>query len=161
MVFIPFSVLLAVYFALGLEELGFVMLLLGLFGRRSCAPRFGASRSLRPVWCWIMGAIDTESIAEKPKQFSMQGAPAKVLWWGIVVAVVGALLLVFGPVFLDQLDLGAVGLGQTIRIALELALLFVRGILPPLGAALIAAGIVMAFIQAQYPRRKSVRHNWK
>lgn len=35
MIFIPFSVLQAVYFTLGLAELGLVLLLLGLFGRRA------------------------------------------------------------------------------------------------------------------------------
>ncbi|WP_448002112.1 hypothetical protein [Agromyces bauzanensis] len=108
-----------------------------------------------------MGVIETELTVEKPKQFSMRGAPARVLWWGIVLAVVGAALVVLMPAFLDQLGLGSDEQGQTIRVALELALRVVRELLVPLGAALIAAGIVMAFIQAQYPRRESVRHNWK
>ncbi|WP_136709111.1 hypothetical protein [Agromyces sp. H66] len=108
-----------------------------------------------------MGATETEVIVEKPKQFSMHGAPAKVLWWGIVVALVGAALVVLVPMFLDQLGLGSTEQGQTIRVALELSLRVIREVLVPLGAALIAAGIVMAFIQAQYPRRESVRHNWK
>lgn len=108
-----------------------------------------------------MGVIETELIVDKPKQFSMQGAPAKVLWWGIVLAVVGAALVVFVPVFLDQIGLGSDEQGQTLRVALELALRVVRELLVPLGTALIAAGIVMAFIRAQYPRRESVRHNWK
>lgn len=107
-----------------------------------------------------MGATETDVVVEKPKQFSMQGAPARVLWWGIVLAVVGAALVVLVPVFLDQLGLGSDQQGQTIRVWLELGLRVIRELLVPLGAALIAAGIVMAFIKAQYPRRESVRHNW-
>lgn len=108
-----------------------------------------------------MGAIETEVIVDKPKQFSMEGAPGKVLAWGIVLAVLGALVVVLVPWLWDLFGAGFVPQGQEFRIGLQLALSVVRELLVPLGAALIAAGIVMGFIRAQYPRRESVRHNWK
>ena len=108
-----------------------------------------------------MGATETDVVVDKPKQFSMEGAPGKVLGWGIVLAVLGALLVVLVPWILDLLGVGSVPQGQELRVGLELALRVVRELLVPLGAALVAAGIVMGFIRAQYPRRESVRHNWR
>ncbi|MEV1128554.1 hypothetical protein [Agromyces sp. NPDC049794] len=109
-----------------------------------------------------MGATETEEVVvDKPKQFAMEGAPGKVLWWGVVLAVLGALLVVLVPWLLDQLGVGFDAQGQDLRVGLELGLRVIRELLVPLGAALIAAAIVMGFIQARFSRRESVRHSWK
>jgi Na+/proline symporter len=89
------------------------------------------------------------SVTRAPKRLRMIGLARTVLWWGIGLAVVGALLIVFVPAIADSLNIGATEEGQTVRIGIELAIRVARELLPPLGAAFIAAALVMGFIQAR------------
>ena len=65
---------------------------------------------------------------------------------GAIVALGGALLVIFLPSAVDALFVSAaLSRGQEIQAALEVVLRVASSILPPLGAALIGAGLVMAF----------------
>lgn len=78
----------------------------------------------------------------------MHGTPAKVLAWGIATAVTAGALILFVPAVADWASVGATEEGQVIRVALEFGIRIVREIAAPLGAALIAAALVMGFINA-------------
>jgi hypothetical protein len=85
------------------------------------------------------------------QRVSMQGAPTRVLIWGIVIAVAAIALTLFVPNPADWVWLGRTGSGETARIALELVMRIARDIAAPLGAALIAAAIVLGYIKGTRP----------
>lgn len=75
--------------------------------------------------------------------------PKTVIWWGVGTAVGGALLIAIAPPILNvvmQPNTPAWSLAvDTLLLVLNVA----QAVLPPLGAALIAAGLVMKYIDAR------------
>jgi Na+-driven multidrug efflux pump len=81
--------------------------------------------------------------------------PKVVIWWGIAVAVGGALLVVLVPWVLNGMLTGVSQGQQDFRVIVEIILEVARSVLPPLGGALIAAGIVMAYVERLWSTRVS------
>jgi hypothetical protein len=81
--------------------------------------------------------------------------PKVVIWWGIAVAVGGALLVVLVPWVLNGMLIGVSQGQQDFRVIVEIILEVARSVLPPLGGALIAAGIVMAYVERLWSTRVS------
>jgi hypothetical protein len=81
--------------------------------------------------------------------------PKVVIWWGIAVAVGGALLVVLVPWVVG----GVIGFrsqgDQDFLVTVDTILQVARSVLPPLGGALIAAGIVMAYVERLWSTRVS------
>ena len=76
--------------------------------------------------------------------------PRVVIWWGIALSVVGALLVVFVPAVFYQLSGGATGsagVDQGLLSLFDFALRIAAVGLPPLGPALIGAGLVMLYFE--------------
>ncbi len=82
--------------------------------------------------------------------------PALVAWWGVAVLIGGAVLTVtVSPLVYSFFD-GGRTLAQDVMVAIEFGLLVARAVLPPLGASLIAAGLVMSYIDKHQLRGKPV-----
>ena len=79
-------------------------------------------------------------------KLNVHGVAKRVLWWGIGILVGGAVLIVLLPGIVSLIA-GGEGLGQIAGVVIEVVLRVAREVLPPLGAALIGAGLVMAFIR--------------
>lgn len=74
--------------------------------------------------------------------------PRVVLWWGIGIAVGGSLLVILTPIVIDWMIVsGATDAGQGVHTAVEVVLHAAASVLPPLGAALIGAAIVMVYLE--------------
>ena len=74
--------------------------------------------------------------------------PRLVLWWGIAIAVGGSLLVILTPIVIDWMFVsGATEEGQGVHTAVEVVLRAAASVLPPLGAALIGAAIVMIYLE--------------
>ena len=77
--------------------------------------------------------------------------PKRTLWWGIGLAVAGALMILLVP----QLMYSTVSpqtepeVGQTVLMIVELVLNVIRQLVLPLGTALIAASLVMFYIRGR------------
>jgi uncharacterized protein YggT (Ycf19 family) len=81
--------------------------------------------------------------------------PKVVIWWGIAVAVGGSLLIVLVPLTLFAL-VGFRSQGeQDFLVTMDTILQVARSVLPPLGGALIAAGIVMAYVERLFSAQLS------
>lgn len=69
----------------------------------------------------------------------------KTIWWGVVLLIGGALLIVLVPSAL--LTVGILSTQtQDLAVAVETVLQVAREVVPPLGAALIGSGLVMDHI---------------
>ncbi|MHB1235126.1 MAG: hypothetical protein ACYCZK_05585 [Microbacteriaceae bacterium] len=66
-----------------------------------------------------------------------------LLLWGTVLLLVGALLEVFLPAIAGALVVARNASGQEFLVAVEAVVRVLAAIVPPLGAALVAAGIVL------------------
>ncbi len=73
--------------------------------------------------------------------------PKVVIWWGAALAAGGAALVVLVPMVLSVLIGPATPGGQDVEIPVEIVLRVAGSVLPPLGAALIGAGLVMLYIE--------------
>jgi hypothetical protein len=76
--------------------------------------------------------------------------PKVVIWWGIALSVVGALLVAFLPAVFYQLIGGATsttGVDQGLLSLFDIVLRTAAVGLPPLGPALIGAGLVMLYLE--------------
>jgi predicted Na+-dependent transporter len=80
--------------------------------------------------------------------------PKVIVWWGIAVAVGGALLVVLVPWVLNMLIGNSQG-QQDFQVIVQTVLQVAASVLPPLGAALIAAGIVMTYVERLFSARMS------
>jgi heme/copper-type cytochrome/quinol oxidase subunit 1 len=81
--------------------------------------------------------------------------PKVVIWWGIAVAVGGALLVVLAPWVLGTaISFRSQG-EQDFLVTMNVILDVARSVLPPLGGALIAAGIVMLYVERLWSTRES------
>lgn len=72
--------------------------------------------------------------------------PKKTLWWGIALAVGGAIFIVATPPLLPSILPLNTEAGQTAYFALLAALDVVRELVLPIGAALIGAALVMFYV---------------
>jgi hypothetical protein len=72
--------------------------------------------------------------------------PKKTLWWGIALAVGGAIFIVTAPPLLPLILPLNTETGQTAYFALFAALDVVRELVLPIGAALIGAALVMFYV---------------
>lgn len=80
--------------------------------------------------------------------------PKVVLWWGIGLTVAGALVTLLLPqlAYTVALQPGtATGVDQALLTLVNLAIQVVGQVLSPLGVALIAASVVMAYVGARLP----------
>lgn len=77
--------------------------------------------------------------------------PRNLILLGLLFSVGGSALLVLTPIALAGF-LGAQP-GQDILVALEFALRVLASIIPPLGTALIAGGLVMLYIDKKFAER--------
>jgi hypothetical protein len=81
--------------------------------------------------------------------------PKKTLWWGIALAVGGAIFIVITPPLLPTILPLNTEAGQVAYFALLAALDVVRELVLPVGAALIGAALVMFYIDRR-PRDEGV-----
>ncbi|WP_308798903.1 hypothetical protein [Agromyces silvae] len=79
----------------------------------------------------------------------LDSMPTTTIWWGIGLAVGGALLIAISPPILNAMFLPNSPEWSTAAELLNLVLTIARAVLPPLGAALIAAGLVMKYVDAR------------
>ncbi|QAY74044.1 hypothetical protein ET445_12555 [Agromyces protaetiae] len=77
---------------------------------------------------------------------STETMPKAVIWWGIGLLVGGALLIVGAPTLAALFFASNTGEWQSVYAAIDLVVGIARVSLPPLGAALIAAGLVMQYL---------------
>ena len=78
--------------------------------------------------------------------------PKVVLWWGIGLTLGGVLLAVLLPQIGYALTLqhdASSGVDQGLLIGLNLVVSLIAQVIPPLGTALIAASVVMAYVTRQ------------
>jgi hypothetical protein len=73
--------------------------------------------------------------------------PHTIIWWGVATSVVGALLVVAVPAFVYRLVTDASPLDSGLLTLVELLIRGCAIILPTLGPPLIAAGLVMLYLQ--------------
>lgn len=77
---------------------------------------------------------------------SIETMPKATIWWGIALSIGGALLIVLAPLLSALLLASSTGEWQSVYAGIDVVVSVVRVILPPLGAALIAAGLVMHYL---------------
>jgi 4-amino-4-deoxy-L-arabinose transferase-like glycosyltransferase len=77
---------------------------------------------------------------------STESMPTRVIWWGVGVAIGGALLIIAVPGALNAWWAPNTEQWQSAFVVVAIIQEIARFTLPPLGAALIAAGIVMRYI---------------
>lgn len=75
--------------------------------------------------------------------FKLTGTARTIMWIGVVLLAVSALLIVFMPLVLGWPGNGNTGPGQTIGTTLDLIVRLVREIGAPLGAAFVGAALVI------------------
>jgi Na+/proline symporter len=85
--------------------------------------------------------------------------PRVVIWWGIAVAVGGALLVLLVPWALFAIVSFRSQGEQDFLVTVDTILQVAKSVLPPLGGALIAAGIVMAYIERLFSGQLSPTSN--
>lgn len=86
--------------------------------------------------------------------------PKKTMWWGIALAVGGAILIVATPPLLSQVIPLNTEAGQVAYFAFAGALDVVRQLVLPIGAALIGAALVMFYLDRRL-RDEGVREGPK
>ncbi|WP_306894701.1 hypothetical protein [Agromyces albus] len=72
--------------------------------------------------------------------------PSTVIWWGVVTAIGGALFITFAPTALNLMMVPNTDQWQSAYVVLDALIQIARTLLAPLGAALIAAGLVMRYL---------------
>lgn len=80
--------------------------------------------------------------------------PKVVLWWGIGLTVAGALVTLLLPQLAYPVALQpgtATGVDQALLTLVNLVIQVVGQVLSPLGVALIAVSVVMAYVGARLP----------
>lgn len=75
--------------------------------------------------------------------------PSVVIWWGVAVTVLGALLVIFVPNFVTSMTTGQSGLPTDFESIFEITARAIAMIFPNLGTVLIGAGIVMLYVDRQ------------
>ncbi|HEV7565974.1 MAG TPA: hypothetical protein VGO31_08475 [Microbacteriaceae bacterium] len=78
--------------------------------------------------------------------------PGVVIRWGIVISVGGALLIVLVPMFAYQMYATPNGVDQGLIAVIQTLVSVANIVLPPLGAALIGAGLVILYIEKNATR---------
>jgi Na+-driven multidrug efflux pump len=73
--------------------------------------------------------------------------PKVIIWWGIIVDIVGVLLVLFVPDLIAGVVNNQAVNGGSLGAIIETVLRAAAIVAPPLGAAFIGAGIVMAYIR--------------
>ncbi|MCI2959633.1 hypothetical protein MN032_18265 [Agromyces atrinae] len=76
-------------------------------------------------------------------------APRTVLIWGIVIAVGGSLLISAAPMVVNGIMVPNTVEWHSVYLVMELVLTVARAVLPMLGVSLIAASIVMRYIDTR------------
>lgn len=82
-------------------------------------------------------------------------SPKTVFWTGVGTTLAGAALVVLLPAAILPFLYQATAQGQGLLVALDIVLRVVNVVLPPLGAALIGASAVMAYLDRLEARRTS------
>ncbi|MDQ0894390.1 hypothetical protein [Agromyces ramosus] len=77
---------------------------------------------------------------------STETMPTTVIWWGAGTAVGGALVIVLTPMAMYVMVPPNTEQWQSAIMTMDVLVQVARAVLPPLGAALIAAGLVMRYI---------------
>jgi hypothetical protein len=77
---------------------------------------------------------------------STESMPKTVTWWGVGIAVGGALFIAAAPTALNAWWAPNTEEWQSALVVFEIFLVIARTLFAPLGAALIAAGLVMRYI---------------
>ena len=77
---------------------------------------------------------------------STESMPSTVIWWGIGTAVGGALFISFAPPALHLVLAPNMDQVQSAYVVLDALVQIARTLLAPLGTALIAAGLVMRYL---------------
>jgi hypothetical protein len=80
---------------------------------------------------------------------TLDSMPSTTIWWGVGAAVGGALLIVIAPPILNMVLQPNTPEWSLATEVLLLVLNVAQAVLPPLGAALIAAGLVMRYVDAR------------
>lgn len=80
---------------------------------------------------------------------STDSMPSTTVWWGVGIAVGGALLIAVSPPVLNLMFQPNTPDWSVAAEILNLVLTIARAVLPPLGAALVAAGLVMRYVDAR------------
>ncbi len=84
------------------------------------------------------------------KQNAMRGTLNPLLWWGIAVTAFAALFIVIMPTIVTTLfewQNNNTPDGQAVLLFLGIVAQIVSALLPPLGAALMAAGLVVRHLE--------------
>lgn len=77
---------------------------------------------------------------------STESMPSTVTWWGVGIAAAGALLVAFAPTTLILVVAPNTEQWQSAYVLIDALVQIARTLLAPLGAALIAAGLVMRYL---------------
>ncbi|MFD4422137.1 hypothetical protein ACFWN7_11620 [Agromyces sp. NPDC058484] len=77
---------------------------------------------------------------------STESMPTRVIWWGVGVAIGGALLIVAAPAALNAWWAPNTQEWQSAMLVFDIVMQIARILFAPLGAALIAAGLVMRYV---------------
>ena len=77
---------------------------------------------------------------------SIDSMPMRVIWWGVGIALGGALLVAAAPTAFTAWWAPNTQEWQSPLMLFEIVLAIARTLFAPLGAALIAAGLVMRYI---------------
>ena len=77
---------------------------------------------------------------------STDAMPSRTIGWGVAIAVMGAVLILAAPTVLAVVMIPNTEQWASAYYAMDLVLGVARAVLPPLGSALIAAGLVMKYL---------------
>jgi type II secretory pathway component PulF len=72
--------------------------------------------------------------------------PSVVIWWGIGLTIVGALLVIFVPNLVTAIATGQSAIPSDLQGTIDVSARTIAMIFPNLGTVLIGAGIVMHYV---------------
>jgi hypothetical protein len=76
--------------------------------------------------------------------------PRRTIWWGVALAVGGMFLVVVGPMVVSVIITPSTQQSSDLYTVVTVLLSVARSVLPVLGCSLIAAGIVMKYMDVQW-----------
>ncbi|MRX44588.1 hypothetical protein [Agromyces kandeliae] len=94
---------------------------------------------------------------------STESMPRTVIWWGVAIALAGGLLVAAAPYALTAWWGANTAEWSAATVVFEVVLAIARTTLAPLGAALIAAGLVMHYVDRRLrgDRIADRPHRWR
>ncbi|WP_430645274.1 hypothetical protein [Agromyces sp. GXS1127] len=92
-----------------------------------------------------------------------ESMPKTVIWWGIAIALAGGFLIAAAPYALSAWWAVNTAEWSAAVVVVEIILAIARTTLAPLGAALIAAGLVMVYVDRRLrgDRIADRPHRWR